>query len=148
MDVSLLNFKFGRPRDTEQGKLWDQQVKPGAVAAATTFLARPDVHAAKNPVGTHFLKHPQNPKLPVIGSAEQVAAKPYWNRKGVVTGFHVDHIWEYQLGGSDAKTNFWLLEQREHDVGLEDLRRDHAPAQRRFPRRAHHVEPRSRGQTR
>ena len=36
---------------------------------------------------------------------------PTWRDNGEGTLFHVDHVHEMQLGGTDGMTNFWLLDQ-------------------------------------
>ncbi len=49
----------------------------------------------------------------VIGTKEELKkklARPFWDGAGKGHPFHVDHIHEFQLGGPDDYSNFWLLD--------------------------------------
>ncbi len=52
----------------------------------------------------------------LIGTPTQLAQSddiriPTWRDNGEGTLFHIDHVHEMQLGGTDGASNFWLLDQ-------------------------------------
>ena len=79
------------------------------------MLAKPEVAATKDADGNFYLVNDKAAKQPVIVTGESLgdlALRPTWDREGVPTRFHVDHRVEYQLGGLDDETNYWLLEEQ------------------------------------
>ncbi len=107
--------EIGLPRDTNQSAKWKKDLKSSAQDAATKVLAKPEVAATKDADGNFYLVNDKAAKQPVIVTSESLgdlALRPTWDREGVPTRFHVDHRVEYQLGGLDDETNYWLLEEQ------------------------------------
>lgn len=106
-----------RKRDgTQQGDEWPKAVRKGGFAdVVKAKLADPDVKKTKDDAGRYFLVNASAPLNPIIvteDSLMELAMNPVWDEKGKPTRFQIDHRLEFQLGGADDDTNYWLLEEQ------------------------------------
>ncbi len=66
-----------------------------------------------NSKGTYFFTLRKKNDFHIIGNKDQIELQAYiptWNRNGLPNNHQVDHIVEYQLGGSDSGSNYELLD--------------------------------------
>jgi hypothetical protein len=118
-EQKVTDVPIGRPRGkTKQKKNWQDAVKGSSslTTAVTALLTNPDVEKTKDDAGQFYLvndKAPQNPVIVTTETLPELAVKPVWDAKGEPTRFQIDHVVEYQLGGSDETAdNLWLLEEQ------------------------------------
>ncbi|MDP4262875.1 MAG: DUF4157 domain-containing protein [Bacteroidota bacterium] len=101
-----------KERDNKQVEKWEKDALAESKTELTTFIE--EKISKTTPIGdkkdTYVLKYE---KGMVIGTKEDLvkkAVRPFWDSKGKAHSFHVDHIHEFQIGGADDYSNFWLLD--------------------------------------
>ena len=102
-----------KKRSTKQIPIWESAAQEGTELEdkLDKKVARgPKLHASDGE-RVYFLKM-KKANTYVIGKKPEVKkriARPYWDKRGRLKSYHVDHIKEYQLYGADDITNMWLL---------------------------------------
>lgn len=113
--------KYQKDRNTSQATKWDAEIQKirASLAGHVKTKANSQTGNATDPDGNKFFAFrlkgygKNSQKGLVIGSAEEIATRagrPYWSEAGKNNLFHVDHKWEYQIGGNDDLSNYWLFD--------------------------------------
>ena len=98
---------------TDQRALWVEAVRKKVAKRLEPKLEEAKRHKSVGKDDVHYFKLKKGADTLIAGNEEQLVERmviPFFDRKGKLRSFHVDHVVEYQLGGKDEVGNYELLE--------------------------------------
>jgi hypothetical protein len=111
----LMPLRKGPRGTTKQVENWTADVEGNIINRLQPLIQKARQSPSMSPSGEtyYFALKKGQPDAIVFGSEEtlpKVLALPFWDRKGQLTKFQVDHVVEDQLQGEDHPSNYELLE--------------------------------------
>lgn len=107
--------EIGRSRETSQNTQWRNVVRSKTDAEVRSKLDDAAADGARDQSDIYYLRSRLHDDSLIIGTAGEIremGVRPRWDTDGVPTRFQIDHIVEWQLGGRDDPSNYFLLEEQ------------------------------------